>query len=244
MDIIVAPRRPMTMPTCMPNSISATKISESSRVADSNPPVLPTRLRAQNLVCRSLEPVAKQCPAGCHTISQMAISCAKGIRAEGSSEFPLGPIFQYNSVPSIPPEAKTDSYKGCQAMDVTSLKCPLRLHNSRMARMSYTLMSWSRLAVKSQFPLSFQATFVTVFLCPYRVLRAFPPARGSHSLTRLSLEPLQMTLDRGCQATVLTSHPWPSKTRSSRCAAQSQTRTVASSPHETNLVSAGEKLSP
>jgi hypothetical protein len=88
--------------------------------------------------------------------------------------------------------------------------------------------------------LSFHATLVTVFLCPYSVLRQLP-ARGSHSFTRLSFDPDAMIDERGCQCTDLTSHPCPSSTRSSVWEAQSQIRTVESSPQLTNFVSAGEK---
>mmetsp|Transcript_91620 Transcript_91620/g.186429 ORF Transcript_91620/g.186429 Transcript_91620/m.186429 type:complete len:276 (-) Transcript_91620:522-1349(-) len=241
MLMIVAPLRPMTIPTWLPSSISAVCISSSlSSMASCNPAVLPNRFRAQNLVCRSFEPLASMWPAGCHCRSQIAMSCAYGTRAAGSS-LPFAPRFQNRSVPSMAPEANTLSCSGCHATLVTSLWWPLRLASSFIARMSYSLMSWSRLAVTSQFPLLFQATFVTVFLCPYRVDK-HDPALGSQSFTKLSLLPLAMTLDRGCHWIVLTSHPCPSRTRSSVCVAQSHTRTFESSPHETNLVSLGEKL--
>jgi putative ubiquitin-RnfH superfamily antitoxin RatB of RatAB toxin-antitoxin module len=57
-------------------------------------------------------------------------------------------------------------------------------------------MSWSRDAVSNQLPLSFQATFVTVFLWPYNVLKQLPD-RGSHSFTKLSIDPKEKRRRRG-----------------------------------------------
>mmetsp|Transcript_67507 Transcript_67507/g.213652 ORF Transcript_67507/g.213652 Transcript_67507/m.213652 type:complete len:243 (-) Transcript_67507:141-869(-) len=129
---------------------------------------------------------------------------------------------------------------GCHAMDVTSRPCPLNDFTSFIVRMSYSLQSWSRLAVRSQLPLLFHFTCRTVFLWPCRVVSCLPP-RASQSFTSPSLAPLASRDMLGCQCTLLTSPPWPVRLCSCLADLKSQTLIVVSSEQLANLRSLGEK---
>ena len=84
-------------------------------------------------------------------------------------------------------------------------------------------------------------TMPTLDLWEWRVERQ-RDVLGSHSLTRLSLEPEAMRPFVGCQSTERTSQPWPERTRSSTPSLKFHTLMRLSSPALTNLVSLGENL--
>ncbi len=67
----------------------------------------------------------------------------------------------------------------------------------------------SREVVRSQLPLWFQEQEVTVWLWPRRSAPRLWPLRGSHSLTKVSLEPEAIMDMRGCQSAHRMSPPWP-----------------------------------
>ena len=84
-------------------------------------------------------------------------------------------------------------------------------------------------------------TMPTLDLWEWRVERQ-RDVLGSHSLTRLSLEPEAMRPFVGCQSTERTSQPWPERTRSSTPSLKFHILMRLSSPALTNLVSLGENL--
>mmetsp|Transcript_17177 Transcript_17177/g.44565 ORF Transcript_17177/g.44565 Transcript_17177/m.44565 type:complete len:220 (+) Transcript_17177:665-1324(+) len=110
-------------------------------------------------------------------------------------------------------------------------------------RMSYTLHSWSRQVVRSQFPFWFHLALVTMPLLPWKLVRA-PRDLGSHSFTRPSLDPEASSACRGCQSTAFTSPPWPLSVVSTTQRPKSQTLMRESSEQVANLRSDGAKASP
>ena len=106
--------------------------------------------------------------------------------------------------------------------------------------MSCSLIELSLEPVRSQFPLiGLNLTWLIVLLWGC-ILSTSPPVLGSQSFTLLSLLPVTIRVDYGCQWQLFTSEPWPSNLDSSLELKKSKTLAVLSSAHDTNLTELGE----